>query len=478
MVEPMDDLGQGVGKGIGGLGSCALSTLTLVLVALLVVGTAAAALGADAPAISSVKGDKYRMADAVMADKVTRFVDPADDQLSGDGVPIQAPDWTDIKAVYVAGSRTPAKLRTKMQSDHPPGASDAFYGSEARPRAKDRIVFVAVQMGKRLPGNARGQVVEVGVAGEEATPVQVGAESDLRTGVERFSLSGRFRNGAVATGDTDVIGKEAGADLEEADYYDLESGVYGYHDDKKATWYLAIPRAADTDVISVAVHSTTAEGQVVDRLDLPGGGHFVDVRSPLGGFKAGAGLPRLVCRSLETFSGSGGVVELNDVESTKIRYTAGVDDSVGLSKTQQLLAPAGEAAGPVSVTLTPVGSEEAPLTVEGELAVTPEGNAVTLDFEAPEGQWSFGLADEVRTGAGELLVDHSTLTGPAGVLTGPGLDGYVAGDLSCVAAEPGSGEPEVGDADGTTDTSEADATEAAGEGDSAGEPALTAEPEA
>lgn len=401
-----------------------------------VIGIASRALGADVPEVSTVKGEKYRMADAVMADQVTRYVDPNGDQRTSDGDPVAAPDWTDLTAVHVAGTRTPAKLRTKMQSDHPPGASDAFYGSDARPRAKDRIVFVAVKMGKRLPADARGQVVEVGIAGDRATPVQVGAESDTRAGLERFSLSGLFRNGAVATGDTDVIGKEPGAEVEDADYYDLDSGVYGFHDDKRATWYLAIPRVGDTDTISVAVHSTTAEGQVVDRLDLPGGGHFVDLRSPLGGFKAKAGLPRLACRGLETFSSAGGVVELDDVGSTQIRYTAGVDDTVGRNKTEELLAPAVEAAGPVSVVLTPVGSEETPLTVAGELSVVPEGNAVTLTFEAPEGQWSFALAEPLTTPAGEAIVDHSSLTGPAGVLTRAGLDGYVAGDLSCVTNEP------------------------------------------
>ncbi len=435
----MDDLRGGIDTDIGGLGALGgyvRPALALLLAALLVVGTAGVALGADGPAISTVKGKKYRMADAVMADKVTRYVDPSNDQLASDGSPTQAPDWTDIEAVYVASTRTPAKLRTKMQSDYPPGASDAFYGSEAQPRARDKIVFVAVQMGKRVPANVRGQLVEVGIAGDEATPVQVGTEADTLAGVERFSLSGLFRNSAVATGDTSVIGKEAGAKLEDADYYDLESGVYGFHDEKKATWYLAIPRAGDTRSITVSVRSTTADGQVIDRLDLPGGGHFVDLGSPLGGFKVKAGLPRLACRALETFSGSGGVAELSDVDATQIRYTVGVDDSVGPGKAEQLLAPAVEAAGPVSVVLTPVGSEDGATTVEGELAVVPEGNAATLTFEAPEGQWTFALADGLVTPAGEALVDHSSLTGPAGVLTGAGLDGYVAGDRSCTPDDP------------------------------------------
>ena len=265
--------------------------LPVLLAAVLVLAGGGVAIGADAPDVGTVKGDKYRMADAVMADRVIRYTDPLGDQQDSDGSAVQAPDWSDIEAVHVAGTRSPAKLRTKMRSDYPPGASDAFYGSEAQPRAKARIVFVAVQMAKRLPGNSRGQVVEVGIAGDAATPVQVGTTADTRAGIERFSLSGLFRNGAVATGDTDVVGKAPGAELDEADYYGLESGVYGFYDEKRRTWYLAIPRAGDTDAISVSVRSTTADGQVIDRLDLPGGGHFIDLTAPPAAFRAQAELP-------------------------------------------------------------------------------------------------------------------------------------------------------------------------------------------
>lgn len=412
---------------------------TLMAVTLLVLATAGAASAADdGAAASALKGAKYRMADAVMADRIIRYTDPIGDQLTTDGAPVtSAPDWSDLKSVYVAGTRTPAKLRTKMKSDHPPGSSDSFYGSVAQPRAKERIVFVAVEMAKRLPGNARGQVVEVGLAGEAATPVQVGTDTDSRAGVELFSLSGLFRNGAIATGDTDIIGREPGADLEDADYYDTDSGVYGFYDSRKATWYLAIPRAGDSDEITVTVRSTTGEGVVMDRLDLPDGGHFIDLREPLGGFDAKADLPRLACRSLETFSGEGGVVELSDVDATLVRYTAGVDASTGARKAAELLAPAVQASGPAAVALTAVGAETEPLVVDGELAVTPQGNAISLTFESPAGQWRFTLADEpdLRTAAGERIVDHSTLTGPAGVLTGPGLDGVVAGDPTCADGE-------------------------------------------
>ncbi len=421
---------------------------SLVVATVLVLATAGAAAGADdGAAAGAVKGDKYRMADAVMADRIIRYTDPGADQLTTDGSPAaSAPAWSDLKSVYVAGTRTPAKLRTKMKSDHPPGSSDSFYGSIARPRAKERIVFVAAEMAKQLPGDARGQVVEVGLAGEAATPVQVGTGGDTRAGVELFSLSGLFRNGAIATGDTDIIGREPFAEIDDADYYDTDSGVFGFYDSRKATWYLAIPRAADTDEITVSVRSTTGDGVVVDRLDLPDGGHFIDLREPLGGFDAKTELPRLACRSLETFSGEGGVIELSDVTATFVRYTAGVDASTGARKAAELLAPAADVAGPVPVSLTAVGSEAEPLVVDGELALSPGGRAISLTFEAPPGQWRFALADEpdLRTAAGERVVDHSSLTGPAGVLTGPSLDGFVAGDLSCADGEAaGEVQPEA-----------------------------------
>ncbi len=125
-------------------------------------------------------------------------------------------------------------------------------------------------------------------------------------------------------------------------------------------------------------------------------------------------------------------VELSDVDATLIRYTAGVDASVGPKKAAELLGPAIEAVGPVSVALTAVGTEAEPLIVDGELSASPDGRTVSLTFEAPAGQWLFALADELelKTPAGERIIDHTSLTGTAGVLTGPGLDGFVAGDAN------------------------------------------------
>ena len=56
-----------------------------------------------------------------------------------------------------------------------------------------------------------------------------------------------------------------------------------------------------------------------------------------------AGLPPLACRSLETFSGEGGVVDLSDPDATLVRYTAGVDAATSARKRGELLAPAIEA---------------------------------------------------------------------------------------------------------------------------------------
>jgi hypothetical protein len=412
--------------------------LALALTATFVFGSAALALGADST-VDTANGKKYKMADAVIANELSRITDAADDQVLSDGsAAAEAPQWSDISRVHVATAKTPAKLRTKMEADHPLGAADAFYGRDARPRVGQRIIFVAVEMARKLPPSAKGQLVEVGLAGVEATPVQAGTELDTLAGVETFSLSGRFKNGAMATGDTDVVGKEPGVELEDADYYNTRSGVYGFYRPKNATWYLAIPREG-ASAITISVRSVTGAGRVLDRVELPGGGHFIELDDPTGGFKKNAGVPALTCRAIETFSGAGGVMELSDIDSTLIRYTAGVDTSVGQKKRAELLGAATEAAGPVSVLLTEVGSEVEPTTVEGELSVVPDGNAVQLSFEVPAGQWTFALADEIRTPAGELVVAAGSLVGPAGVLTGPGLDGLAAGELSCLSSEAGDG---------------------------------------
>jgi hypothetical protein len=398
------------------------------LAAALLVTLTAPALGAD---IGSVKGDKYRMAKTKMAKSLTRFADPAGDQLRLDGAPAPgAPKWSDIKAVRVAATKMPPKLIGQMADGYPPGAEAVFYGKGQTPRSGDRVVFVAVEMARRLPNDSLGQQVEIGFSGREASPVQNGAELTSWAGTERFTLAGLFSDGRYGVGATDVSGRDPGLELEPDEYYNARTGALGFYDPRRATWYAVLPRPGDADAINVSVRSSTGVGSVIDRLDLPGGGHFIDLRSPGGGYRAKTEGALLTCRALETFNGESSTVEELDADSNLVRYSAGVEAGSGGRK---VLAAAIEAAGPVSVTVAEVGSEEEPSIVAGELTVWPDGNVVSLEFEVPEGQWTFALADELelKTPAGESIVDHATLTGPAGVQVGPGLDGFVAGNPAC-----------------------------------------------
>ncbi len=422
------------------LGAAAGAMLATALIATAATGPVGAAKKEKAkeqapPApIESIKGKAFRMARTRMAPQITRIADGASDQVTRDGTPApDAPEWSDISAVYVANTKATAKLVGKLADDYPPGVARSFYGKAAEFRSKHPIVFVAVEMAKRMPDGIRGQQVEIGIDGDAATPVQVGTQHDTLAGVERFSLSGLFRDGTWATGTTDVSGRAPG---DEIDYYNVASGVFGYYDPKKATWYVIMPRPKDARSVTVSVRSSTGSGQVIDRLQLPGGGHFVDLRDPTGGFTPKGQRLLLTCRSLETFSGASGVVELDDPASTLIRYTAGVEAAADPAAAASTLKAAIEVMGPVEVVLDPVAGDAEPTTVTGELSVSPAGNAVSLSFEAPAGQWTFALADELelRTPAGESIIDASSLTGRAGVLTGDGLDGLVAGDLSCAQA--------------------------------------------
>lgn len=431
----MDDLGKDVGRGVDGPG-CRSIPWALLGAALLVLVMATPALAADEPAaISQVKGKAYRMASAKVANVITRFADPAGDQLWLDGTPAaDAPRWSDIKAVRVAPARMPSKLLQQMRSKYPPGAAGVLYGDAQVPDSRDRVVFVAVQMDGKLPASSLGQQVEIGFSGDAASPVQSGTQLQTWAGTERFTLAGLFSNGAYAAAATDVSERQPGLPLEADEYYNARSGALGFYSPRNATWYVVLPRAGDTAAITVSVRSSTGDGGVIDRLDLPGGGHFIDLRDPTAGYQPKGGRPLLTCRSLETFSGGSGAAEGLDPASNLIRYTAGVDPATDPAVARRLLAQAVEAAGPVPVALTAVGSEGDGSIVEGELAVVPAGNAVTLTFEAPAGRWSFALDElPLKTPAGESIVDHRTLTGPAGVQVGPGLDGHVAGDRSCLA---------------------------------------------
>ncbi len=426
------------------------------------------------PPIVVLAGRQDRMANTSMAGRLTRIADGGGDQALADGSPApDAPAWTDIEAVTMAPSQMPAKLLSTMASDFPVGTLGAFYGAQADWQKGDPGVFVAVKMADRLPREVQGQQVEVGIGGSGATAMGADSETDPRAGVERFSLSGVFNNGAFATGTTDVSGRQPGDAIE---YYNTESGVFGFYQTKTSTWYLVVPRQKDTDSVVVSVRSSTDAGEVIDRLELPAGGHFIDFADPASGWDKKAGLPTLECRSLETYSAAGAEaagLQMADPEGTLIRYTAGMDRAGDAEQIATLLQPAIDAMGSIPVALTAVGAEAdaAPIVVDADLAVAPAQNAVSLTFEAPAGQWTFALADgaELTTPAGEAIIDHTSLTGAAGLRTGPGLDGFVAGDLSCVIADseiPGTDTAQPADTDtaqpADTDTpAPADETDAA-----------------
>lgn len=434
------------------------ATASLLLTMMLVLAaTASPALGAKAdkkkdkkdpdPAPSAVievlKGNKFRMANTSMAKQVVRIEDGSGDQLDTAGQPaVGAPAHSDMAMVHVASVKVPSKLLSKMAKDFPAGTAGSFYGSDADWDPADPAIFVAATLAEKRPGDALGQQLEVGIDGDGATPVQVASAGDPLAGVERFSLSGIFNNGSWTSGTTDVSGRPPGGDIE---WYNAASGNFGFYDARRSTFYVILPRARDAQSVSVTLRTSTDAGEVIDRLELPDGGTFVDLASPSGGFRAKAALEPLSCRALETFSGSSTDPAPVDPEATLIRYTAGMrSDEADLAA--EVLAPAIAAAGPVSLLLTEVGFQQEeteaaePLEVEGELAVVPGGTAITLTMEVPAGRWSFSSPEDAPLDLpnGQPLFDHASLTGSAGVLTGPGLDGVVAGDPAC---SPRPGDP-------------------------------------
>ena len=421
------------------------ATTALVLILTLLLSLAAApALGQDkkknkkkkeeaAPAllIGTVNGLRYRMADTKMADRVTRIVDAAGDQHTNEGVPApDAPEHTDVVTVHVASTKMPSKLLRKMAKDYPQGAAGSFYGPAAGWVSSDPAIFVAAQLGKKRPGDALGQQLQVGIDGADGAPMEVGAMSDDVAGLAEFTLGGIFNDGSWSSGNTDVRDHVPGDSF---DWYDRESGAFGFYDNRKATWFALIPRPRDAQRITVAVRSSTEAGEVVDRLELPGGGHFIDLKGATGGLDAKAGLEPLSCRALETYSGTSSDPAPLDPEATLIRYTAGVRPDHDPAAAEQLMAAATAAAGTIPMLLTAVGSDADPIEVDGVLEPSRDINAVNLTMEVPEGQWTFEPAEgaQVELPNGERLIDHRTLTGRTGVLTGPGLDGIVAGDPSC-----------------------------------------------
>ncbi len=426
-----------------------VTTSLLLTAALVLMAATSPALAAKAnkkkkdtgePAPSAVievlKGDKARMANSKLAERVVRIDDHVDDQFTNAGDrAVGAPGYSDLESVYVASTQVPGKLLAKMAKDFPAGTVGSFYGSDADWAAGKPAIFVAAKLADKRPAGAPGQQLEIGVDGNGATPVQAGSEDPL-LGLERFSLSGLFNNGAWTSGTTDVRGREPGGEIE---WYNATSGNFGFYDPKRATYYVIMPRPKDAGSVSVALRTSTDAGEVVDRLELPDGGSFVDLQDPSGGFKAASGLDPLSCRALETFSDAITDPAPTEPGATLIRYTVGAATSDAAAATK-LLGPALDAVGTIPMVVTEVGADPAetePLRVDGQLTAAAGGTAVSLTLEVPPGQWSFAPAEgaQVTLADGQPLIDHLSLTGTGGVLTGPGLDGIVAGDPACTPVD-------------------------------------------
>jgi hypothetical protein len=388
--------------------------------------------------IGSVSGDRIKMAQARVADHVTRISDAAGDQVLADGSPApEAEAWSDIASVHVAPIKVPRKLLTKMDEDFPRGAVGAFYGKDARWSELDRAVFVAVELAGKRPSGSVVQQVEVGLDGETASPVQVGAAADTRAGLERFSLSGLFRDGSESSGTTDVSGRQPGDAI---DFYNAESGVFGFYESRQHTYFLIMPLERDAQSVAVTLRSGTPAGEVIDRLELPGGGSLIPLADPALGWDAAQGTAPLACRALETFSQTSGLAGLDEPDSTRIRYSAGVDPLLDAEAAGAELAALDAYGGTLPVTLLPLHPDGEPRTVDAQLSRAPALNAFTLTMDVPPGQWSFQAVDDdqLRTPAGERLIDPGTLTGRAGVRTGEGQDGFVSGDPDCARFDLGA----------------------------------------
>jgi hypothetical protein len=386
--------------------------------------------GPEEPAgvISSVSGDRVRMAKARVAQRVARIGDPEADPLASDGTPVDdAPAYADLQAVYLAPIRVPSKLLARMDEDHPRGAADTFYGLDADWSSGDRALFVAIELADGRPPDAIQQV-EVGLDGDAAGPLTVGSAADTRAGVERFSLSGTFSDGSASSGTTDVSGRKTGEAIE---YYNAPSGVFGFYDGGQRTYYLVMPLAADARSVAVTLRTMTDDGEVLDRLELPDGGRLVLIEDPSAGYVGQEDSGRLGCRSLETYRATAGIGPMSDRGATLIRYAAGADPSLPPAEAQALLRALDAYDGTVPVTLRPLGDEGEPLTTEARLSRAPALGAFTLTMEVPAGRWALTADEDLRTPGGEALVDVRSLVGQGGVLIGDGPGGFVSGDATC-----------------------------------------------
>lgn len=386
-----------------------------------------------AAAISTIKGDRYRIGGAKIANRLTRVADDEGDQLDATGVALaDAPAWTDLASVSTAPFRFSRKMRRSVLNAFPRGTRDTFYGPDADWSVNDTGLFVLVELAEPRPDDVTSQVVEIGYDGGAAGPVRVGSGTDTRAGVQTFTLAGRFTDGSDAAGTTDVSGRAPG---EPITFYNARSGIWGMYQGQ-GRYYFLLPEPRDARAVAVSLRSTTDQGEVIDRLELPGGGHLLPLDDPGLGFKAGDGAEPLACRAIATAATAPTTADGAASEvTTMIHYTAGVgmDAETGAPADATAALAALDGLGSVPLRVQRLDEDAEPLDIEAPLSLAPVLGAFTLTIDVPPGTWAFepADADAFRTPAGEALIDHRTLSGRAGVRTGAGLVGFVSGDPGC-----------------------------------------------
>ena len=231
-----------------------------------------------AAAIGTVKGDRYRVGKAKVAGNLTRIRDAAGDQLTVDGATGRRRTGMDGHLCRLDGA---VPLLEEDAAQRPECLPARVQGCVLWPRR--RLVggrhwpLHHVELAEARPDDVISQLVEVGFDGATAGPVQVGSATDTRAGVEVFTLGGRFSDGSEVAGATDVSGRAPGDPI---DFYNARSGVFGVYDRSKKIYNILLPVPRDARSVTVSLRSTTDQGDIIDRLELPGGGHLVPLERP------------------------------------------------------------------------------------------------------------------------------------------------------------------------------------------------------
>ncbi|MFV2062484.1 MAG: hypothetical protein ACC726_03100 [Chloroflexota bacterium] len=381
---------------------------------------------ATATTIERVKGVKLKLAKAKVTKNWVRFKDPADDQVRRDGSPAPgAEPWTDLTTVSVARFGAVIKMLRVLGEDYPVGTAGTYYGADADWQAGQDAFYIVAKTAAKLPRDIEGGVqLIVTFDGEDAVPLRAGGLLGPYDGAQTFSLSGPFEGGAWASGTTDLGGWQRS---EPIPFYNGPSRDMGYYDRKAGTFMhvARVPKGATS--ATVTLRSEGADGEIFDELRLPSGGRFLGLDSTAWGLNVKKGGIPLACRSVEVLSGGSEGAEDIEAGSYAIRYTVGWQEDEMLAEQVMALGDT------TPVALTAVRSGEEPVLVDAAVAFDPRVNSATFTVPVPEGQWMFSSPEDapLKTPGGQSVIDLRPLTGSAGLLTGAGLDGFVAGDASC-----------------------------------------------